>query len=103
MAGHYYVYMLTNWNNEVLYIGITNNLERRLLEHRSGSVAGFTQKYNLQKLVWFEMTHDVTAAIPREKQLKAWRRDKKNGLIAAMNPEWKDLSDGFKIPRLRSG
>ena len=95
MSGHYYVYMLTGWNNAVLYIGVSNHLERRVMEHRSQSVPGFTQKYNLRKLVWFEMTHDVTAAIEREKQLKKWRRDKKNLLVAAMNPEWKDLSEGW--------
>lgn len=92
---NYYVYMLSNWTNEVLYIGVTNNLERRLAEHRLKQVEGFTQKYNLTKLVWYEHTTDVNGAIAREKQLKSWRRDKKDRLIGLMNPEWADLSENW--------
>jgi len=90
---NYYVYILANWNNNVLYIGMTNHLERRLYEHKNKLVSGFTQKYNVTKLVYFEHISDVKIAITREKQLKKWRREKKNNLIEALNPEWKDLSD----------
>ena len=91
---NYYVYMMANWTNEVLYIGMTNNLERRVLEHRQKRVPGFTKKYNVTKLVYFEHCHDVTAAIAREKQLKDWRRELKNALVETMNPEWKELWTG---------
>ena len=88
----YYVYMMTNEYNNVLYVGVTNNLERRVYEHQSGLIEGFTQKYNVHKLVWFESCHDVKDAIAREKQLKGWVRSKKEALIRQMNPEWRDLS-----------
>jgi putative endonuclease len=89
---NFYVYILTNWNNEVMYIGVTNNLERRLYEHKNKSVDGFTKKYNVNKLVYYEHTTDVHAAITREKEIKRWRREKKNNLVIMMNPDWKDLS-----------
>ncbi len=88
----YSVYLLSNWNNKVLYIGITNDLERRIHEHRQKLIAGFTQKYNVSKLVYYEQTGDVVSAISREKELKKWRREKKNALVNRVNPEWKDLS-----------
>ena len=88
----YYVYLLTNWNNKVMYVGVTSNLERRLYEHKNKLVEGFTEKYNVGKLVYLETTSDVLAAIEREKQIKKWRREKKNQLVVGMNPEWKDLS-----------
>ena len=88
----YYVYVLTNWNNKVLYIGVTNNLERRLYEHKHHLAEGFTKKYNVHKLVYFEYTSDVHAALAREKQLKGWTRAKKNALVTADNPNWDDLS-----------
>lgn len=88
----YYVYLLTNWNNQVMYVGVTNDLERRIYEHRNKLVDGFTKKYNVEKLVYFETASDVLAAIEREKQIKKWRREKKNQLVVGMNPEWKDLS-----------
>ena len=88
----YYVYILSNWSDNVLYIGVTNNLPRRLYEHKNHLVKGFTQKYNVHKLVYFEHTGDVRAALEREKQLKGWTRIKKHTLINQMNPEWKDLS-----------
>ena len=75
-----------------MYIGVTNNLERRLFEHKNKLVAGFTSKYNVDKLVYFEGTIDIQAAIAREKELKSWRREKKNTLVESLNPEWKDLS-----------
>ena len=89
---NYYVYLLSNWNDKVLYIGVTNNLERRIVEHRQKLVPGFTEKYNVNKLVYFEQTNDVISAISREKQLKKWRREKKNALVNSVNPTWKDLS-----------
>ncbi len=88
----YYVYMLTNEYNNVLYIGVTNNLSRRVYEHQNGVVEGFTKRYHVHKLVWFESCSDVKDAIAREKQLKKWSREKKETLIRQMNPEWKDLS-----------
>ena len=88
----YYVYILSNWDDSVLYIGVTGNLPRRLYEHRNGLVEGFTKQYNVHKLVYYEYTGDVYSAISREKQLKKWRREKKNQLIEAMNPQWRDLS-----------
>jgi len=88
----YFVYILANWNDSVLYIGVTNNLERRLYEHRNGLADGFTRKYNVHKLVYYEYTNEAYSAIAREKQLKGWNRAKKNALIAKMNPEWRDLS-----------
>ncbi len=93
---HYYVYILTNWNNKVMYIGMTNNLERRLFEHKNKINDGFTKKYNVNKLVYFEETSDVHAAIDREKEIKKWRREKKNNLVLSLNPQWKDLSDDWQ-------
>ena len=88
----YYVYILTNKYNTVVYTGVTNNLERRLYEHRNHLVGGFTKRYNLNKLVYFETTSDVDSAIEREKQIKGWKRDRKNALIECVNPQWNDLS-----------
>lgn len=88
----YYVYLLSNWNNKVLYIGVTNNLERRIYEHQKKLLPGFTQKYNVGKLVYYEQTVDVISAISREKEIKKWRREKKNALVNGVNPEWRDLS-----------
>ena len=88
----YYVYILSNWCDSVLYIGVTNNLYRRLYEHRNHLAKGFSQKYHVGKLVYFETTGDVRAALEREKQLKGWTRAKKNALIEKVNPDWKDLS-----------
>ncbi len=88
----YYVYILSNWDDSVLYIGVTNDLRRRLYEHQNHLADGFTSKYNVHKLVYFEHTEDVRSAISREKQLKGWRRDKKDALISRTNPDWNDLS-----------
>ncbi len=88
----YFVYILTNWNNSVLYIGVTSNLERRLYEHKNHLADGFTDKYNVTKLVYYEHTSDVRAAISREKQLKGWTRAKKIALVSSANPSWCDLS-----------
>ena len=91
----YYVYILTNINNTVLYIGVTNDLMRRIFEHKNKLVDGFTKKYNLVKLVYFEQTTDVISAIEREKQLKKWSRIKKENLINGFNKDWIDLYDSL--------
>ncbi|MDD2464971.1 MAG: GIY-YIG nuclease family protein [Desulfobulbus sp.] len=91
----YYVYCLTNKYNNVMYVGMTNNLARRVYEHKTKQVPGFTAKYNVSKLVYYEETPDVNAAIAREKEIKRWRREKKNQLVVAVNPAWKDLSEGW--------
>lgn len=90
---NYYVYLSTNWNNMVMYVGMTNNLERRMYEHKNKLVEGFTKKYNIDRLVYFEETSDVNAALSREKEIKKWRREKKDSLVLSSNPEWKDLSE----------
>ena len=82
----YYVYILANWNDSVLYIGVTNDLERRLYEHKNHLAEGFTKRYNVEKLVYFESTSDVRSAIEREKQLKGWTRAKKKALVSKQNP-----------------
>ncbi len=87
----YYVYILTTINNTALYIGVTNNLERRTIEHKSELQDGFSKRYKTCKLVYYEVTGDVKAAIAREKQLKGWRREKKLKLIENFNPTWDDL------------
>ena len=87
----YYIYILANTSDTTLYIGVTNDLARRVAEHRSGMIPGFTQKYNCHKLVYFEEYSDVEQAIAREKQLKKWSRTKKDSLIDTMNKERKDL------------
>ena len=88
----YYVYILTNKNNTVLYTGVTNNLERRLYEHKNKLIDGFTKRYNVDKLVYYEVTTDIESAIAREKQIKAGSRKKKLELIDKINPAWNDLS-----------
>lgn len=87
----YYVYMIANKNNSVLYIGVTNNLVRRVHEHKNGAIEGFTKKYKCKKLVWFKETNDIKAAIQEEKSMKKWKRKYKEDAIAKMNPMWKDL------------
>ena len=89
----YYVYILTNKTNKVLYIGVTNDLLRRINEHRKKIVRGFTSKYNVNKLVYYEYTNDVWSALEREKQLKNWKRSWKIDLINDFNSEWRDLYD----------
>jgi putative endonuclease len=95
MSRQYFVYILTNKTNRVLYIGVTSNLERRIYEHKNKLVEGFSKKYNLQKLVYYEVTNDVNSAIKREKQLKNWHRQWKINLVNQFNPEWRDLSEEF--------
>ncbi|MBS1513457.1 MAG: GIY-YIG nuclease family protein [Bacteroidetes bacterium] len=88
---YYYVYVLASKRNGTLYIGVTNNLLRRAKEHKGKVVKGFTEKYNIDKLVYYEQTENVYSAISREKVLKWWKRDWKIKIIEEMNPNWKDL------------
>ena len=87
----YYVYILTNKTNSVLYTGITNNLERRIYEHKNKLVEGFTKRYNVNKLIYFEETSDVKSAIEREKKIKNLVRRKKEELINSKNPKWEEI------------
>ncbi len=87
----YCVYIMTNLHNTTLYTGVTNNIWRRVLQHKSGKGGYFTSKYKLTKLVYFEVTNDVSEAILREKQIKAGSRKKKIDLVDSINPEWEDL------------
>ena len=93
MNKQYYIYILTNKRNNVLYTGVTNDLQRRVYEHREKLVRGFTKKYNVYKLVYFEETDSIEAAIQREKQIKGGSRQKKIDLIEGMNSQWRDLHD----------
>ena len=88
----FYVYILTNQYNNVMYVGVTNNLRRRVYEHKNELVDGFTKKYHVHKLVYFESTNDPVAAIAREKQIKTWKRERKNELIETQNPNWKEIT-----------
>jgi putative endonuclease len=90
----YYVYIMTN-KSRTLYTGVTNDLKRRVYEHKHKLVPGFTSKYNITRLVYFEATTDIRAAIAREKQIKGWLRVKKIALIESINPNWEDLSAGW--------
>ncbi len=91
MEKRYFVYIITNQRNTTLYTGVTNNLRKRIYQHRQKVVDGFTKKYNIFKLVYYEIFEDIYRAIAREKQIKAGSRKIKINLIKSMNPEWKDL------------
>lgn len=91
MTRSYYVYILTNRKDGTLYIGVTNDLVRRVFQHREAAILGFTKKYNLKRLVYFEAFDDPENAILREKRMKKWRRKLKVELIERVNPEWRDL------------
>ena len=95
MGHQYYVYIMTNKNNRVLYTGVTNDLKRRVYEHKEKFVSGFTGKYNVTKLVYYEILEDPENAILREKQIKAGSRRKKIDLIEGFNKEWNDLYNGL--------
>jgi putative endonuclease len=95
MDQQYFVYILTNPHHTVLYTGVTNNLLRRVYEHREKLIPGFTTRYNTSKLVFYDASGDVRGSIAREKQIKAGSRAKKIALIEAMNPEWRDLYEGL--------
>ncbi len=93
----YYVYILTNHTKTTLYVGVTNNLERRLYEHKNKLIDGFSKRYNLNKLVYYEETTSIESAIEREKQLKGYARSKKDTLIITKNPYWEDLSENWYV------
>jgi putative endonuclease len=99
---NYYVYLLTNWNNRVIHAGVTNDLNRRIYKHKNNLIPGFTKKYKLDKLVYFEETNDINAAISREKEIKEWRREKKDDPVNKINPNWQDLSGRLQDFSLRS-
>jgi len=90
-----FVYILTNTKGNVMYVGVTNDLKRRLHEHQIGAVEGFTKRYRVHKLVYAEEIDGKIEAIAREKQLKGWSRAKKNALVETLNPEWRDLSEDW--------
>lgn len=90
-------YILASGRNGTLYIGVTSSLLRRLVQHRDGMLPGFTARYDVKTLVWYELFGDMTRAIAREKQLKNWRRDWKIALIEALNPDWHDLAPGLGL------
>ena len=91
----YYVYLLASRRHGTLYLGVTNNLVRRVYEHKTKVVPGFTKRYNVDRLVWFEIHDEILSAIAREKELKKWRRDWKIRLIEEQNPDWGDLCEGI--------
>ncbi len=90
----YYVYLLTN-RSGTLYTGVTNDIQRRMYEHKNKLVKGFTKRYNIDMLVYYEVTSDIGEGLTREKQIKAWRRSKRISLIESANPQWRDLSEGW--------
>ncbi len=92
----FYVYIMTN-KSKTLYVGVTNNLQRRVYEHKNKLIGGFTSKYNITKVVYFEVINDIESAIKREKQIKGWLRKKKIDLIESMNPDWNDLSEEWGV------
>ena len=93
---NFYVYILSNKTNSVVYTGVTNDLRRRLYEHKNKIVKGFTEKYNVNKLVFYTSYNNAKDAICFEKQIKGWKREKKDALINSVNPEWKDLSKDWE-------
>ena len=92
---NYYIYIMANKTNSTIYIGVTSDLIKRVWQHKNKVIDGFTKRYNVNKLVYYEETTDVNSAIAREKQLKGWNRTKKNKLIESINPNWDDLYDGI--------
>ena len=90
-----FVYMMSNRANTVLYVGVTSDLAHRVLQHKAGALGGFTARYQVKKLVYYEACETIDDAIAREKQLKGWRRSKKEMLINGMNPGWDDLAEGW--------
>ena len=91
----YFVYVMASQKNGTLYVGVTNNLVRRVYEHKNNLVEGFTKQYDVHTLVWFESTPSIEAAIAREKQLKNWKREWKLALLEKTNPDWLDLYDSL--------
>jgi putative endonuclease len=88
----FYVYMMTNQTRVVLYTGVTNSIERRLWHHANALQGSFTKRYKIDRLIYYEMYRDIRSAIAREKEIKGWRREKKNDLVQSLNPKWEDLS-----------
>ncbi|MCX6224297.1 MAG: GIY-YIG nuclease family protein [Bacteroidia bacterium] len=101
MIRRYYVYMLASECNRILYIGMTNDLHRRISEHKTHLNKGFTEEHYVKKLVYYEMFYYINDAIAREKQVKKWKRSWKNVLINTINPSWFDLSDDPRLPASR--
>ena len=103
----FYVYLVTNRSRVVLYTGITNSLMRRVWQHQNGEIEGFTKTYSVNRLIYYERFNEPGDAIAREKEIKGWRRAKKNALVETMNPKWADLSSmlfqHMRGPSLRSG
>ena len=97
MVRQYYVYILAS-RSRTLYVGVTRDLVRRVLQHRNGE-GEFSSRYRVHRLVYYDATTDVRAAIEREKQIKGWRREKKAALISSLNPAWNDLAEQLQIPR----
>ncbi|MBI2305374.1 MAG: GIY-YIG nuclease family protein [Chloroflexi bacterium] len=93
MQRQYYFYIMTNSTNVAVYTGMTNDLKRRVFQHREKMVEGFTKRYDIGKLVYYECCQDVRSAIEREKQIKSWSRARKNSLVVGLNPRWRDLYD----------
>ncbi len=93
MSKNYYVYMLASTRRGTLYVGVTNDIARRIYEHKTESLDGFTKRYGVKHLVWYEATPDIEAAIDHEKRIKRWRREWKFDLVEKDNPEWRDLYD----------
>ena len=91
MEKQYYVYILTNQSNKVMYVGSSSNLKVRIYQHKQKLIPGFTAKYNVNKLVYFEVTNDPYSAVTRERNLKGWRRARKNQLVETTNPGWEEL------------
>jgi len=96
LSKQYYVYIMTTVRNTALYTGVTNDLVRRVYEHKNDMVEGFTKRYRMHKLVYYEAGGDVLAVLAREKQIKSWVRQKKLALITSFNPDWRDLYDELK-------
>ena len=113
LTKQYYIYIMTTKLNTVLYTGVTNDLSRRAFEHKEHFVSGFTRRYNVDKLVYYEVSEDISVAIAREKQIKSWSRQRKDALVDSLNPSWDDLSESLQVmvynplaiatPRLRRG
>ena len=97
MERQFFVYMLASRPNGTLYVGVTNDLSRRIVEHREGSADGFTRKHGVSRLVWFEQFESIEAAIAQEKRIKRWRRDWKIALIERDNPAWRDLFESVQL------
>ena len=102
MAKKYYTYILTHERNHIFYVGVTNNIERRMGEHKIATYGSHVGRYNIKKLVYFETHSDVRIAIRREKTIKKWKQEWKINQVESMNPEWKDLSEDWDLSKYNS-